>query len=154
MKIKTVNFCNRKKRLFLKYTNNKVYEVHYSELGLDQKIINAWVDKETKAMTAVLMLEDNSEEYLSFDQPLYLRKDPEYMLRLHIERVIADIKMEIKHKKISIAYLRDKLQTSDSQIRRLLDPSNLNKNLTQLYKIADILGLNLKFGMDKEALAS
>jgi len=86
---------------------------------------------------------------MPYDQPLYLKKDPEYMLQLHIEHIVSDIKKMIKKKRISKAYIRDVLNTSDSQIQRLLDPSTVNKNLTQLYKIASILGLEPEFNLKK-----
>jgi hypothetical protein len=42
-------------------------------------------------------------------------------------------------------YLATQLGTSDNQIQRLLDPSILNKNLEQLYRIALLLGLELEW---------
>jgi hypothetical protein len=49
-------------------------------------------------------------------------------------------------KRIGVHYgrLATQLGTSDNQIQRLLDPSVLNKNLEQLYRISLLLGLELE----------
>jgi transcriptional regulator with XRE-family HTH domain len=65
-------------------------------------------------------------------------------LQIHIERIIAKIKRAIEKKKISKRYLAEQLGTSDNQIQRLLNPSILNKNLCQLYKVADLVGLEFE----------
>ncbi|MCK6556598.1 MAG: hypothetical protein L6Q80_11990 [Dehalococcoidia bacterium] len=48
-------------------------------------------------------------------------------------------------------YLATQLGTSDNQIQRLLDPSILNKNLEQLYRIVLLLGLELEWRIKKAA---
>lgn len=149
MKFKKIDFCNRKKRLFLTYSNNKTFDVHYAELGISKNIKKVWIDKETNGKTLGIEFEDGNKDFMPYDQPLYLKKEPEYMLRLHIEHIVSDIKNMIKKKHISKAYIRDVLNTSDSQIQRLLNPSTVNKNLSQLYKIANILGLEFEFNFKK-----
>ena len=81
---------------------------------------------------------------MPYDQPLFLIKDPEYMLRDHIENIVARINEEIDRKKISKKYLARQLKTSDNQVQRLLNPRIINKNLTQLYKLAALLGLEFE----------
>jgi len=44
MKFKKIDFCNRKKRLFLTYSNNKTFDVHYSELSISKNIRKVWID--------------------------------------------------------------------------------------------------------------
>ena len=87
---------------------------------------------------------DGEVDYMPYDQPLAIAKDPEFMLQNHIEHVIAQINEELVNKKISKKYLARQLGTSDNQIQRLLNPNILNKNLTQLYKLAAMLGLQFE----------
>jgi ribosome-binding protein aMBF1 (putative translation factor) len=82
-----------------------------------------------------------------YDQPLAIVKDPEFMLQNHIENVIAQIKEELARKKVSKKYLARQLETSDNQIQRLLNPNILNKNLTQLYKLASLLELQFEINL-------
>jgi ribosome-binding protein aMBF1 (putative translation factor) len=72
-------------------------------------------------------------------------RDPEYLLRTQLERVLARIRETLTAKGISKRYLATQLGTSDNQIQRLLDPSILNKNLEQLYRISLLLGLELEW---------
>ena len=81
---------------------------------------------------------------MPYDQPLFLIRDPEYMLRDHIENIVARINEEIDSKKISKKYLARQLKTSDNQVHRLLNPCIVNKNLTQLYKLGWLLGLEFE----------
>ena len=151
MKFKSVTFCNRKKRINTIYSNNKEYEVHYSELGIKRNIKNILIDTETKGLSLIIELDDGELNYMPYDQILYLRKDPEYMLKLHIQHIVADIKKALKEQKISKAFLRDALKTSDSQLNRLLDSKKINKNLFQLYKLSNLLKLEPEFCLKKVA---
>lgn len=150
-KIKAVECNNRKKVIRVEYQSGKVAEVHYSQLGIHENIDSVWVDKETRGMSVGIKLESGEEDYMPYDQPLALTKDPEYLLQTQIERLIAHIKKVIEEKKISKRYLAHQLKTSDNQIQRLLNPSILNKNLEQLYKIAALLGLEIEWHVKKVA---
>ncbi len=74
------------------------------------------------------MLVDDTIDYMPYDQPLAIIKDPEYMLQNHIEHIIAQIKDVLKKKKISKKYLAQQLVTSDNQIQRLHNPNKQTKN--------------------------
>lgn len=148
---KAVNFSNNKKQIEVIYTSGKKVTIHYGALGIRKKINSTWVDKETKGKSIGIEYIDGTTDFMPYDQPLAIVKDPEYLLQDHIERVIAQIKEVIKEKRISKRYLAQQLKTSDNQIQRLLDPSILNKNLSQLYKIASLLGLQFEFELKEAA---
>ena len=141
---KSVSFCNKKKEINITYKNEKKVTVHFSSIGITQNIKNIWVDKETKGKSLGIELPDGSIDYMPYDQPLAISRDPEYLLQNHIEQIIAEIKEELSKKKISKKYLARQLETSDNQIQRLLNPNILNKNLTQLYKVAALLNLEFE----------
>ena len=145
-KIKDAEFSNKKKELTVLYCSGKEVTIHYGSLGLNQSINDVWVDTETKGRSLVIELEDGDVEYMPYDQPLALIGDPEFLLQNHIEHIIAQINEELAKKRISKKYLARQLNTSDNQIQRLLNPNILNKNLSQLYKLAALLGL--KFEMN------
>ncbi|PWU22048.1 MAG: hypothetical protein C5B49_01445 [Bdellovibrio sp.] len=148
-KIKSASFNNRKKVLQVNYVSGKSAQVHYRQLGLKKNLAEVWVDKETGGYSLGLRFEDQTEDYMPYDQPLALVKDPEYMLQNHIELVVAHIKAAISRKKISKRFLAEQLHTSDNQIQRLLNPKILNKNLEQLYRIATLLGLEFEWHIKK-----
>ena len=150
-KIKSAEFNNRRKTIVVTYTTGKPVEVHYAQLGIRQNIESVWVDKETRGMSLGIKLENGQEDFMPYDQPLALAKDPEYLLQTQIERLTATIKQTIAEQKISKRYIAEQLKTSDNQVQRLLNPAILNKNLEQLYKIATLLGLELDWQVRKAA---
>lgn len=151
-KIKVASFNNRKKVLRVDYVSGKTARVHYSQIGIRKNVLDVWVDRETHGLSLGIRLEDGQEEYMPYDQPLALTKDPDYLLQDHIEHVIAHVKQAIKEKGISKRYLAEQLGTSDNQVQRLLNPSILNKNLEQLYRIASLLGLEFEWRIKRAAI--
>ena len=142
-KFKSVNFNNKTKEISLKYIGNKEVTLHYSDLGFKKLIDKAWVDKDTRGASVGFLFRDGSEEFMPYDQPLFLKNDPEYLLQTHIEQLIFEINQRISEKKISKKYLARKLGTSDNQVQRILDTSILNKNLKQLYTLAALIDLDI-----------
>jgi len=151
VRIRAVRFDNRRRVLDVEYASAKCISVHYGHLGIAKKIIAAWVDKDTRGRAVGIRLEDGTEEYMPYDQPLALARDPEYLLRTQLEQVLARIRLALADRHISKRYLAEQLNTSDNQIQRLLDPSILNKNLGQLYRIALLLGIELEWRVSEAA---
>jgi hypothetical protein len=144
LKIKSVSFNNRKKQIEVVYHSGKKISVHYSRLGIKSIIQDAWIDKETQNQSIGIRFDKNKVDYMPYDQPLAIAKDPDFLLQNHIENLISRIKEKIQKSKISKRYLAEQLKTSDNQIQRLLNPKILNKNLSQLYHIASLVGLEVE----------
>jgi hypothetical protein len=144
LKFKSATFSNKKKQIDIVYTNGKQAAIHFGSVGIKKLIKDIKVDWETSGKSLKIIFEDESIDYLPYDQPLVIVRDPEYLLQVHIERITAKIKEAIARKKISKRYIAERLKTSDNQIQRLLNPDILNKNLSQLYKIADLVGLEFE----------
>lgn len=144
LKFKSATFSNKKKQIDIIYTNGKQATMHFGSVGIKKLIKEIKVDRETNGKSLKIIFEDESVDYLPYDQPLVIARDPEVLLQIHIERIIAKIKDAIAKKKISKRYIANRLETSDNQVQRLLNPAILNKNLSQLYKIADLVGLEFE----------
>lgn len=144
MKFKSARFSNKKKEIYIVYTSGKKVMIHYSSLGILHHIKNIQVDKETLGKSLKIDFVSGKTDYVPYDQPLFFVKDPEYMLHNHIENIVSRINEEIRRKKMSKKHLARQLKTSDNQVQRLLNPNILNKNLSQLYKLASLLGLEFK----------
>ncbi len=148
---KSAKFSNKKKQIDISYTSGKQVSIHYGHLGIKQNIKKLWIDKETRGKSIGILLDSGTIDYMPYDQPLAINKDPEYMLQNHIEHIIAKIKEVLEKKKISKKYLAQQLATSDNQIQRLLNPNILNKNLTQLFKVASLLKLEFEIYLKSAA---
>ena len=151
--IKSVIFNNHKKQLLILYTSGHGINVHYRSLGIKKNIKRAWVDQETRGKSVGIELSDGTIDYMPYDQPLAIIKDPDFLLQSHIELLIAKIKSSLHKRGVSKRYLAQQLNTSDNQIQRLLNPAILNKNLKQLYAIAAILNLDLKVDVQQRKAA-
>lgn len=135
---------NHKREIELVYTSGKKVTVHYAHIGIQAPIRKIWIDKETRGKSIGIELDNGKVEYMPFDQPLALVNDADYLLEHHIELMTTKIRQAIVQEKISKRYLARQLGTSDNQIQRLLNPAILNKNLTQLYRMAVLLGLEMQ----------
>lgn len=143
-KFQSASFNNRKKQLEVLYTSGKRVSVHYGRLGIWSNIQEVWIDKETQGRSLGIQYEDGKVDYMPYDQPLAIAEDPEFLLQTQIESLISQIKEVIQASKISKRYLAEQLSTSDNQIQRLLNPKILNKNLSQLYHMASLLGVEVE----------
>jgi hypothetical protein len=150
-KFKHVQFSNKTREIEVEYTSKKKYSVHYGQLGIQKNILRAWVDQETKGKSVGFEFADGTVDYMPYDQPLALNKDPDYLLQDQIERLVLKLNETIKKKGISKKYIAKKLETSENQIFRLLNPSILNKNLEQLYQIAFILNKQIEIELKDAA---
>ena len=150
-KIKNVSFSNKTKEIEIEYTSRHKYLLHYGQLGIDKHLVRAWVDQETKGKSVGFEFEDGSTDFMPYDQPLVLNKDPEYMLQDQIEHLVLALNETIRKKGISKKYIAKKLKTSENQIFRLLNPAILNKNLGQLYQIAFILNKQIEIELKDAA---
>lgn len=144
VKFKSATFSNKKKQIEVTYASGKKVSFHYGSVGIDRLIREIKVDRETRGKSLKIVFVDGAFDFVPYDQPLAIAKDPEYLLQVHIERIIAKIKAVILKKGISKRYLAERLGTSDNQVQRILNPNILNKNLSQLYRIADLLGLEFQ----------
>ena len=148
-RLKMATFNNRRKVISVGYRSGKKVTIHYGQLGLRKRITAVWIDSETRGRSVGIRFIDGSEDYMPYDQPLALARDPEYLLRTQIERVVARVEQALAEKRVSKRYLAEQLGTSDNQIQRLLDPTILNKNLEQFYRIGSILGLEFEWTFKK-----
>lgn len=126
------------------YAFGKSVEFHYGQVGFRKNLSQAWVDSETGHKSIVFEFEDGKIEYMPYDQPFALAKDPEFLLQTQIELLTSQIKAQLAKRKISKRFLANHLHTSDNQVQRLLNPQILNKKLAQLYSIASLLGLEFE----------
>jgi hypothetical protein len=148
-KLKEVSFSNKTKQILVLYTSGKEVAIHYGQVGIKKNIQRAWVDLETGKRSLGFEFSDGTQDFMPYDQPLAIVRDPEFLLQTHIELLTAKIKEELKKQGISKRFLATRLGTSDNQIQRLLNPEILNKNLEQLYGIAALLGLEVEFHLKR-----
>ena len=150
-KLKKIEFNNRKKEFDVFYKSGQKVTLHFGQLGIQSNLLAAGVDPESKGIAFFYKTETGAEDFVPYDIPLILAKDPDYLFQIEVEELTADIKKKMESKGITKKFLARSLGTSDIQIQRLLNADNPNKNFLQLNKIAHILGLNLSLKLQKMA---
>ena len=143
-RITRVSFHNRKKQLVVEYGSGTQVLVHYGEVGIRKNLRSASLDRETGGRAIRLDYRDGTTDFMPYDQPLAAVRDPEFMLRHDLEVLVARIRERLDQQRISLRHLAERLKTSDAQVQRLLDPSNLRKNLSQIYAIGAVLDLKVE----------
>ena len=150
-KFKLVRFNNKKKVFHLTYTSGLEIECPYSALSIDENVIEAGPDKEVGNHCFYFVLENGEKDYITFDQPLHIIRQPDYVR----EEVLCNITLELQKiialKKISKREIARRLNTSVTQVNRLLDQTNYNKDLSQLIEIGTIIGYEFNWSFKKAA---
>ncbi|MEK6706554.1 MAG: helix-turn-helix transcriptional regulator [Bdellovibrionota bacterium] len=138
-KFKRVEFDNKKRVFHLEYTSGLKFDCPYFSLGIRDKVIDAGPDPEVGGHSFYFILGNGKKDYVPFDQPLHIAQNPEYVKEQTLYRMTKRINEFIEREGISKRELARRLNTSTSQLSRLLDTANYKKELSRLIEIATIL---------------
>lgn len=89
----------------------------------------------------------NKNKHIGSDFDDFLREEGilEEVEAAAIKRVIAyDLQMEMEQKNITITEMAQRLKTSRTAVRRLLDPDNTSMTFLTLFRVASALGKKLE----------
>lgn len=150
-KFKKVEFNNKKKVFRLTYNSGLTVECPYIAFGIKEKVIDAGPDKEVGNHSFYFVLESGKQDYVPFDQPLYISNNPDYMRQELMFELTMKIQNMIENAGISKRELARSLKTSVTQINRLLDQTNYNKDLSRLIQIASLLNYDFDWEFKKVA---
>ena len=152
-KFKEVEFDNKKKVFHLIYTSGLALDCPYSALGIREKVIEAMPDPEVGGHSFCFVLENGAKEFVPYDQPLHIVQNPEYMKQQALYEMTKKVNELIKVGKVSKRELARRMNTSMTQLLRLLDPTNYKKELSRLIEIASMLNYEFKWEFKKVASA-
>lgn len=150
-KFKTVNYDNKKKVFHLEYTSGLKVDCPYSALGIKKSIVEAAPDKEAGRHSFYFDPENGQREFVPYDQPLHVVQHPTYVREQTLYEVTKQLNTLIKKSKISKREFARRLGTSLSQLSRLLDTTNYNKELSRLIELAAMLDYEFVWEFKKAA---
>jgi len=113
----------------------------------DNKIKEAYVDKELGNTAVTYILESGEEDSIHLDAFLDYNKDPEYMAKVMLYKLTLTA-LEVR--KISCLSKREiarKLNTSPAQLYRLLNTANYSKTIDQMVTLLASLGYEVNFNL-------
>ncbi|MBI4365886.1 MAG: hypothetical protein HY543_03615 [Deltaproteobacteria bacterium] len=150
-KFHAVAHDNRKKVFYLRYTSGLQIECPYSALGIHGKVVEAAPDSEVGRHSFYFILANGKKECVPFDQPLHIAQHPEYVKEQTLYEVTKQLCQFITQSKVPKRELARRLGTSLSQLGRLLDTTNYNKDLARLIELAAMLNYEFKWQFKRAA---
>lgn len=157
MKIRAVTVNNRKAQLELIVRSGDVYPVPFAKLDPrptpDNRIREAYVDKELGREAVTYVLESGAEGALHIDHALLYNKDPSYLAELLLHQLTAEALQRIDTAALSRRELARRLKTSVPQLYRLLDPTNTRKSLGQLVSLLHVLDCEVRLVVKQKGAA-
>lgn len=109
------------------------------------------IDRELGNQAASFVLEDSSKGDFPADFVLYYC-DPTYHWS-PINQLKRALKEKLASSELSVRVLADALNTSPSQVVRLLEENKASKQIVQLFQLAELAGYQIEFSLKKKKAA-
>jgi hypothetical protein len=109
------------------------------------------IDRELGGQAASFVLENGSKGDFPADLVLYYC-DPTYDWSA-INQLKRALKDQLGKSKLSVRVVADALQTSPSQVMRLLQENRISKQIAQLFQLAELAGYQIEFNLKKKRAA-
>ena len=155
MKIRGVTVNNRKKEFEVTTRKGNTFSFPYANADPQpssaNRIKQAYVDKELGNEAITYILESGEEGSIHIDQILEYNEDPKYLAELLIYKLTLEAKREIENSSLSRRQIAKQLNTSVSQLYRLLDLENTRKSINQLVALLHILKLDVELVIKQRA---
>lgn len=150
-RFKKVIFNNKKRVFHLEYTTDLKVDCPFSALGIRDKVIESGPDPEVGNHSFYFVLSDGKKNYVPYDQPLHIVQNPEYVREQTLYEITKQLNRFIQSAKVPKRELARRLGTSLSQLARLLDTTNYNKELSRLIELAAMLNYEFKWKFSRAA---
>jgi len=121
------------------------------KISTRNRFVSLEIDRELDRQAVLFELEDGTTGDFPADLVLYYC-DPTYAWS-PLNQLKQAIKEKLKQSKLSIRVLADALQTSSSQVMRLLNEQQLPKQFLQLFHLAELAGYTIQFELHKKKAA-
>lgn len=153
MKIKKVEVNNKKKALEVETQKGKL-SLPFSRLDLPpsatNKIVKIYIDKELAQSAITYVLASGREASVHVDAFLDYNKDPEFVRRAALHGLTVEAIKLLEKSKLSKLEVIRRMQTSPSQLYRLLDPKNYRKSVDEMLKLLSTLGYRIEWSVVRD----
>ena len=147
MKIQSV-VANNRRRAFEVHTRRDTFVFPYAKTtptpSADDRIAEVYVDPELGREGFTYRLASGAEGSVHLDSVLDYNEDPSYMAELTLYRLTLEAKERYESSGLSAREVARLLDTSPTQLYRLLDPTNYAKSLKQLVSLLYLLGAEVE----------
>ena len=143
MKILEVVPNNRKKAFTVRVDGGE-YEFPYAKLEVEpsasDRVVEVFPDEEVGREAFTYRLESGAEDTVHLDAVLEYNQDPGYLNEVLLHRLTVEANKAVEESQLSKRELVRRLETSASQLYRLLDPTYTNKSIGQMVALLRLLG--------------
>ena len=134
----------------------KKYNLAFAVLGKmkvhsKNRFASIVIDRELGGQAASFVLEDGTGGDFPADLVLY-HCDPTYDWS-PINQLKKALKDKLGSSQLSVRVIADALNTSPSQVVRLLEENKISKQLLQLFRLAELAGYKVEFNLKKKKAA-
>lgn len=147
MKIQSV-VANNRKRVFEVDTRRRGFLFPYARVtptpSPEDRIVEVYVDPELGREGFTYRLESGAEGSVHVDAVLEYNEDPSYMAELTLYRLTLEAQERFESSGLSAREVARLLDTSPTQLYRLLDPTDYAKSLKQLISLLYFLGAEVE----------
>lgn len=154
MKIQKVEVNNRKKSIDIE-TSKGAFSLPFVQLRLKpsvkNKIENIYIDPELGDEGITYILSSGKEDSIHIDAFLDYNKNPDYIRDTTLHKLTIDALKEFKKSGLSKHEIIRRLETSPSQLYRLLDPTNYKKSIDEMLRLLAVLGCDIEWEITKKA---
>jgi hypothetical protein len=121
------------------------------KIGSKNRFASIAIDRELGHQAVSFVLEDGSKDDFSADFVLYYC-DPSYHWS-PLNQLKRALKDKLSSHRLSLRVLADALNTSPSQVVRLLQENKASKQIVQLFHLAELAGYQIEFSLKKKRAA-
>jgi len=136
--------ANNRRRSFDLRTEKGEYRFPFAKLHLpptpDDRVREVYPDPEAGAEAFTYRLESGAEDTVHLDVVLEYHQDPTLMNEVLLHRLTVEAMKAVEESGLSKRELARALDTSPSQLYRLLDPSYYGKSIGQMATLLRLVG--------------
>ncbi|MGO9560076.1 MAG: hypothetical protein ACLPQS_00885 [Acidimicrobiales bacterium] len=136
--------ANNRKHLFEVRTRRQTLVFPYAKSdpapSSSDRVEEVFVDPELGREGFTYRLSSGAEGSIHVDEVLEHNQDPSYMAELTLYRLSQEARSRFESSGLSARQVSQLLNTSPTQLYRLLDPTNYSKSLRQLLSLLYVLG--------------
>ncbi|MFV2045507.1 MAG: hypothetical protein ACC700_20025 [Anaerolineales bacterium] len=142
MKILSIKMNNHRRAFELRTYKGR-YEYPYAMLDTrptdDDRIERVYIDPELGEEAFTYEMTSGAEDSIHIDRVLEYNRDPAYMRDLLLYRLTIEAKKLVKSSPLGIRELSRRLDTSPTQVYRLLDEENYRKSIDGVFGLLSVL---------------
>lgn len=155
MKISKINVNNHKKCFDIVTNEGVSLSFPFSKLEVcpttDNRVIKVFVDPELDDEAITYNLESGEEDSVHIEMFLEYNRDAEYLRKTFIYNLTLQAEKLIASSELAKREIIRKLSTSPTQFYRILNATNYQKTIDQLFKLVWVLGYDIEVAL-KEAI--